>query len=66
MPMPSAKLSFSERLLIETLLRGNVSREDICIRLGLATAQLQREIRRGWIPKEKRYDPMKAQLSLKA
>ena len=63
--MPRAKLSFAQRLYIETMLKLNVPQSKICIQLGIASVQLQMEIRRGWIPKEKRYDSMKAQLSLR-
>ncbi len=64
--MPKAKLSFKERLFIETMLKANVSKKSICINLGISSVQLQMELRHGWISEEERYDPIKAQLSLVA
>ncbi len=64
--MPIARLSFAERLYIETMMNLKISKVKICERLGIATVQLQMELRRGWVPEEKRYDPWKAQLSIVA
>lgn len=62
--MPVARLSFAERLYIETMMNLKVSKLKICERLGIASVQLQMELRRGWVSEEKRYDPWKAQLSI--
>lgn len=63
--MARAKLTFDERVLIETSLDEGVTKADICIELGISTYQLQQELRLGWLNEKRKYSAEKAQFSLR-
>lgn len=63
--MPRPKLSYQERVFIEESLKQEVSKSEICERLGLSTYELQLEIRRGQSNEDKTYSANRSQMTLR-